>query len=483
MKKEVLILTTDKFRSQLRQEAEIWRIEGLINDFQHEQLSQRYQFDTLDTSSRNRFVMVLIGLGCILIGLGVITFVAANWQELSKTFKVLLLLSLFISVNIAGFYIWRKPKDSSQRLGNGLLILGALILGANMALMGQIYHINEPFYKLMLAWGVGVLAMAYSLRLTSLSLIAIILLWIGQWGFAINSIFDSSWLYQRLTWSSLLGEYMPIFACIMFIPLAYLCKSRWVFAFGAIAIVSALIGNQTFYSYGIGRLFNLSTIQISGWAIALFSALPPFLLWSYDDFRGNIAISKSFKAISQNIALIYFAGVFYSFSFYSLWANWSREPLDTDLSRVNLFPLISLLFLIIIGIWQWVRLGKKMTRHRPIQFQDLTTIVVCLLIVIPALISIWHTHIAPIPELATFAFNALLFILSIGLMREGLTHGQRRAFWFGLLLLILRILHWFLLSNTGLFLKSLVFILSGVGVIAIGLWFEKYVRSFSNTST
>ncbi len=473
-------MTTNKFRSQLRQEVEAWRTEGIINDSQHEQLAQRYQFNTLDTSSRNLFVMVLIGLGCILIGLGIITFVASNWQELSKSFKVLLLLSLFVSVNTTGFYIWRKSSESSQRLGNGLLILGALILGANMALMGQIYHVNNPFYELMLAWGIGVLAMAYSLRLTSLSLLAILLIWIGQWGFAINISFDSPWLYQKLTWSSLLGEHMPILACIMFVPLAYLCKSRWIFAFSAIAIVSALMGNVYFYSYGIGKLFNLSTVQISGWAIALFFALPLILLWSYDDFRENRVISKSFRAISQNLALIYLAGIFYSFSFYSLWANLSRESSQTELLKVNLFPLISLLALIIIGVWQWVRLGQEMTRHRPLRSQDLTTIVVGLLISITALIPLWHTYVAPIPELATFAFNALLFMLSIGLMREGLTHGQRRAFWFGLLLLVLRILNWFFLSDTGLFFKSLVFVLCGVGVIAIGLWFEKYVRTFGN---
>lgn len=475
-------MTTDKFRSQLRQEAEAWRTEGLINDFQHEQLSQRYQFNTLDTSSRNQFVMVLIGLGSILIGLGVITFVAANWQDLSKNAKVLLLLSLFVSVNTTGFYIWRKSNDSSQRLGSGLLILGALILGANMALMGQIYQVNNPFYELMLAWGIGVLAMAYSLRLTSLSLLAILLIWIGQWGFAINSSFDSAWLYQQITWSSLLGEYMPILACIMFIPLAYLCKSRWVFAFGAIAIVSALLGNLSLYSYGIGKLFNLSNLLRSGWAIALFFALPPILLWSYDDFRENVGISKSFKAISQSLALIYLADAFYSFSFYSLWANLSRTYSEEDLSRVSLFPLINLLILIVIGVWQWIRIGKRMTRHRPLHSHDLTTIVIGLLIGVSALIPIWHSYIAPIPEFATFAFNALLFILSIGLMREGLTHGQRRAFWFGLLLLVLRILNWFFLANTGLFFKSLVFILCGVGVIAIGLWFEKYVRTFGNTT-
>ena len=471
-------MASDKFRQQLKHELEIWRREGIIQDIQYDQLIQRYQLNTPDTSSRDLFITVLIGLGSILIGLGIITFVAANWQELSRTFKVVLLLSLFVTVTIAGFYFWKRGSQPSQRIGNALLILSSLILGANMALMGQIYHINEPYYKLMLAWGIGVLAMAYSLRLTSLSSIAIILFWIGQWGFVVDSLIDSSWLRQNYDWSSLLGEYMPVFACIMFLPLAYLCRSRWVFTFSAIAIISALIGNITYYSFGIGKLFNLSTIQISGWAVAILFALPPILLWSYDDFRENTETSKSFKAISQILAIIYLAFIFYSFSFYSLWNNWSRESSQENLARVNILPLMSLMILIIIGIWQWVRLAQKMTRHRPLQDRDLSTIAIGLLVGVTTLIPIWHTHVGAIPELATFSFNALLFILSIGLMREGLTHGQRNAFWFGLLLLVLRILNWFFLANTGLFLKSLVFVLAGVGVIAIGLWFERYVKTF-----
>lgn len=185
-------MISDKFRHQLHHEAELWRAEGLINDSQYEQLSERYQFNLLDTTARNRFVMILIGLGSILIGLGVITFVAANWQELSREAKVTLLLSLFIGVNIAGFYLWRQPHGAQQRLGHGLLILGALILGANMGLMGQMFHISNPFYELLLAWGVGVLAMAYSLRLTSLGVLSILLIWLGYWG-SWSNLFSQSW--------------------------------------------------------------------------------------------------------------------------------------------------------------------------------------------------------------------------------------------------------------------------------------------------
>jgi len=48
-----------------------------------------------------------------------------------------------------------------------------------------------------------------------------------------------------------------------------------------------------------------------------------------------------------------------------------------------------------------------------------------------------------------------------------------------MVLVTLRIVTWFVLIETGLVLKSLLFILCGVVVIAVGLWFERYVRTLS----
>lgn len=136
-------------------------------------------------------------------------------------------------------------------------------------------------------------------------------------------------------------------------------------------------------------------------------------------------------------------------------------------------PLIDVFVLAVIAIWQWLYIVRQRRSHS----WNLTTGVVAVLCAIAALIPLWHTYIAQIPLAATFIFNALLFLLATGLMREGLAQGQRRAFWAGMLLLTLRIATWVLISVTGLIFKSLVFILCGVGIIAIGLWFERYVKT------
>ncbi len=482
-------MISEKFRYQLRHEAELWRAEGLIDDSQYEQLLERYQFNTLDTSARNRFVTILIGLGSILIGLGVITFVAANWQELPRIAKVIILLSLFIGVNIVGFSKWKQPNHAQQRLGQGLLLLGAFILGANMGLMGQMFHINAPFYELLLAWGIGVLAMTYSLRLTSMGVLSIILIGLGYWDFW-GKFVQSSWFVSssidEFSWASLIGQHMPIVAQLLFIPLAYWCRSRWIFVLGAIALV---------YSLSANILFLLNSAP---WVLAIAVALPPALLWGYDDswwVYGNFpglsngrlhSSGGSFQPISRQLALVWLGISFYSLSFYSSWG--SRSHTATTPSRLNWFLLLDALILSCFAMFEWWRLATPLTS--PLlggkqgggdRGDNLTTIVIGVFICISALVPFWHTSIAPIPLVATFIFNALLFLLAAGLIREGLALGRRRAFWGGMVLLILRILNWFVLSNTELLFKSLVFILCGVGVIAIGLWFERYVSTLGNT--
>jgi uncharacterized membrane protein len=89
---------------------------------------------------------------------------------------------------------------------------------------------------------------------------------------------------------------------------------------------------------------------------------------------------------------------------------------------------------------------------------------------------IWHTEIAAIPEIATLLFNILLFGLAIVLIRDGLALGNRHTFWGGMVLLVLSIITRMLEYNTGLLLKSIVFALCGLGVIAAGLWFERNIE-------
>jgi uncharacterized membrane protein len=446
-----MVMLSDKFRRQLRQEAEQWRTEGIIDASVYEQLCDRYQFNDLEASARSRFVVILLGLGSVLLGLAIITFVAANWQAWSRGVKVTLLLSGFIGVNTAGFYLWRHPTERWQRrFGQGLLLLGALILGANMALMSQMFHQSGLLYQLYLVWGFGVLAMAYSLRLTMLGILAILLITLGyvQGQPEFVAIGEFSWL-------RLVVQHMPILAVLMFIPLAYWCRSRWIFRLGAIAIIYFLEAN----------LIRLNLLGSPPWTAAVACALPPALLWAYNDslWVQRLPKAESFDSTARSLAITFLSILFFLASFYGLWSA-SVVPSANDTS-LTFPPPVDILLLAGWTIWEWVQLLRRV---------DLTNLLVASMITVTALIPFWHLSSGGLAVTATLIFNLLSFLLAVGLIREGLAQSKRRFFWGGMVLLTLQIFSRMLEYNTDLLFKSLVLFLCGLGVIAAGLWFERY---------
>ncbi|HEY9669923.1 MAG TPA: DUF2157 domain-containing protein [Waterburya sp.] len=452
-------MLSEKFRRQLRQEVEQWRTEGLIDEFVYEQLSQRYQFSEIESAARNRFVVILLGLGSVLLGLGIITFVAANWQEWSRGLKVTLLLSGFVGVNTAGFYLWRRPTEGWQRrVGQGLLLLGALVLGANMALMSQMFHQSGLLYQLYLVWGLGVLAMAYSLRLTLLGMLSALLIGLGYltylWG---QSVFGA---LGEFSWLRLMMQYMPVLSGLMFIPLAYWCRSRWIFRIAALAIVFSLEAS----------LIRSNILGFSPGIAAIACTLPPALLWGYSDSLWNVPEpTQSFERAARTLAITFLSLLFYFLSFLGVW-NSSSVPSPQVSSQLP-WPLqVDILILSAFTFWEWLRL---LLRRRV----NLTTVVVGSLIAVSGLVPYWHLSIGQSSGVAVLIFNILLFLLAVGLVREGLSTAQRRLFWGGMMLLTLQIFSRMLEYKTDLLLKSLVLLLCGLGVIAAGLWFERYVRT------
>ena len=488
-------MVSEKFRRRLRHEATQWRSEALISPDLFQELSERYDFDTLDTNARDRFVAVLVIVGGVLLGIGVITFVAANWQAIPRSAKVGLLLSLLIGVNAVGFYLWRSPHHASNhhrsnhrpqwrnRLGHGLLICGTLILGANLALMGQLFHQSGTAFGLCLIWGFGVLAMAYGLQLTSLASIACVLVSIGYW---------IEWVSYGISDLSsplrLVFDIMPLVIGGAFLPLAYRCRSRVVFGLTVI---------------GVGTSLSLSILELSndlhdpfGLIAAITLTLPVAFWWAYDDDFWHVIMPSSrsqqnkaseqrasFRPIARSLSIIYLSGVFYYSSFHGLWHDYQWSPPSDNASLTQVLNALvtnpNFLLITLLTIALWVRLGwPRIGRHWHLTATDA---VVLVMLVLDGGMVMWHIAIDPSQVFATLLFNILLFLVAAGLMREGLADGDRRQFWYGLVLLILQILSRVLEYDTGLLIKSIAFLLCGVGIIIIGLWFERYVRAFSST--
>lgn len=470
-------MSSEQFRRQLRDESHDWQQEGLIDLALYDQLAERYAFGQLDDSSSNRFIGILLGVGGILLGLGAITFVAANWQDWSRVARVILLLALFFGVNTGGYYLWQYPHKTARlnRLGHGLILTGALILGANLGLMSQMFHQSGPLYHLLVIWSIGVLAMAYGLRLSSLGILSWILMMMAYWGFLITTPLTSAEF-------SLLPQfmlYLPLGISVLYLPLAHWLRSRSLFGLWGISFSILFALSQSYWSY-------LETY--SPWAIASSLTLPPALLWLY---RSNIFFSQapeiqtqgslkrqqdSFQSLGQSLSILGISISLYWFSFRFFWSdNPFVTPLNTKAEVPWVAPLSFGIYLIVAVVagWRWWQIDRD--RGQPRAQWMKTPVMAVILIVIYGLGAAFVQG-ATISIIGPVLINAMVFILSFILLHDGLRLGIRRRFWGGMSLLVLGLISRMFEYNTSLIIKAIVLTACGLGIIAAGLWFEHQAK-------
>jgi len=156
----------DAFLERLQRELPQWRKEGILSSDQAESLLARYHLlpgETPSTLRRSRIVLVLAILGAVLVGVGVLLVIGANWQGIPKWTRLAL---LFVATGAAYAAGYRLAYHSTKypRLGVGLLLLGSLLWGASIFLIGQMYHQGGGGggERTALAyWFLGVLPLAY----------------------------------------------------------------------------------------------------------------------------------------------------------------------------------------------------------------------------------------------------------------------------------------------------------------------------------
>ncbi|MBD2361381.1 DUF2157 domain-containing protein [Anabaena minutissima FACHB-250] len=477
----------DNFQKRLRREAQIWRDEGIISSSQYQQIADRHQFKNLEAAARDRFMMMAIAGGGLLLVLGVTTFVAANWFAWSRDVKFIMMMSLFIFVSITGFYTWQEPasgksegksegkkqRRSNRILGEALLILAALILGVNIMLMAQIFNITGSMTQLFLAWGFGVSFMAYSLSLNSLGILAIILVQIGYWS-GLGDLWNSS-LSADWNWARLAVRHMPLISWLLFVPLAYSCRSRWIFFFAAFFFVSSL-------QFNLNPLPLQNFSNMAPWVASFALALPPALFWSYDDLLFPSINYRLFQPLARNLSLIAFGLVFYALSFRWTWQGLAFNSFTSRNNGLMSLPIIDLGILSGLAVLQWLFLLRQTNNppRREVVFNTgLIATFLGFIVVVPFL----HQAVNRIGDLGSFIFSVLLVVLSWGFIQEGLKLNNRRSFWGGMLLLTLLVISRMLEYNTDLLFRSMVFVMCGSILISTGLWFERRVTGGSSSSS
>ena len=147
-----------------------WREEGLVSDEAARKIAARYDIDLSGANERRSFILKLVAY--LFLALSLFTLVGANWEELPRAVRLIIVLGILAAVNFSG--VWAQ-KNGKETQATTLFFLGNFCYGAAIVLVAQIYHLGEHMPDGVLLWAVGALALGLATRKSIITLQALIL--------------------------------------------------------------------------------------------------------------------------------------------------------------------------------------------------------------------------------------------------------------------------------------------------------------------
>ena len=147
-----------------------WREDGLISDEAARKIAARYDIDLSGANERRSFVLKLVAY--LFLALSLFTLVGANWEELPRAVRLIIVLGILAAVNFSGVLAQKNGKETQATT---LFFLGNFCYGAAIVLVAQIYHLGEHMPDGVLLWAVGALALGLATRKSIITLQALIL--------------------------------------------------------------------------------------------------------------------------------------------------------------------------------------------------------------------------------------------------------------------------------------------------------------------
>jgi uncharacterized membrane protein len=427
-----------KFRADLKREIPLWLREGIVDDAAVRRLGERYELDALGKESSHLLAAVLFTLGGLLVGGGVISFVAANWDDIPTGFKVALLLAALAGFHAAGY--WLGERRGWPRLGHALIFCGCLVFGANIGLFAQIFHISGEWYGGFFAWALGSLAVAWAARswITGLLVLVVSFVWFG--GFANDGHARAAVIY-------------PFGVAAALLPLAWAVRSRVLYALtfaGVIAALGVLAGED-----GNAARFVMLALALGG-----------LMTWAVGEWHRVSGVRAEFGNVTAGLGLASLAAAAYVWSFRDIWQHLSGDR------RHGFWWAIPVAAATLVGLALLVRARAAESAHIERRTLQAGVLLAALLLGGSAALSFGGGG----ATLPTVGANLAAIALAAVAVWSGIADERRTAFWLGSLFLVLLVISRFLEYETSLLTKSAAFIACGLAVMLAGTAYEKFLR-------
>lgn len=126
----------------------------------------------IDKKNSNNAMQTMLWVGTVLVGVGILSFIASNWSYLSAMTKYFIIFFGVIGFYFAGF----KTEKSVPKTSRSLYYIGGFLFGSGIFLIGQAFHLGGEVYPAFFFWAIGIIPLAYYLRDKAIMTFAIILL-------------------------------------------------------------------------------------------------------------------------------------------------------------------------------------------------------------------------------------------------------------------------------------------------------------------
>lgn len=344
----------------IKKEVEIWKRENIINSSQSQAILSKYGLAKKpekvkvqkEEEKHTKLITVISIIGAILIGLGVIVFVASNWQEIPSFFKLIILFGTTFATYFAG---WKLQHNTHPKIGHSFLFLGSLFAGATIFLTAQIFHVEANVHWLSLLWFIAIFPLSYGFDSKPTLVLSLLTfgLWMAMYGefegagvflFYGLTLYGVGYLHEKTKFSKFRISYqsfglfftLAVFYSVIVSELNIIEEigSHWLSYVFLITAIATIISSAFYLGRGTGKkhefawnlvafvsalsVFILSlTIDniphdLSGnlWAFLIFFHIMFFLLVIATTFSGYYQRITSFV----NIGLLFFVlyiGYFY----------------------------------------------------------------------------------------------------------------------------------------------------------------------------
>jgi uncharacterized membrane protein len=433
------------FRTALKDELPKWVQEGIVPEATAQQLSARYQLDEIRKESSRLLAAVIFTLGGLLLGGGLISFVAANWDAVPVFAKVALLLITLLTFHLVGYWLWHQKGWS--RLGHALVFTGSLVFGSNIGLMAQIFHVSGDWYNGFGAWALGSLVMAYAARSWITGMLALVTSVI--WFQGILSDHPRMWMLI-----------VPLAMAAAFLPLAWQLGSRvlYVATFAGVTITMCSLAAER---YSDGR-YVLVTMIVGG-----------FVMWAVGEFHRVKKLRPEFGNPAAALGILILAGSAYVWSFHWWWEFHDWVTRSDDMPAMKYYWVIPTVVMAVIGLLLVARMMQQINASGSRKLLVFGISVASAILIACALIG--GAQRGDVAVL-TISVNLAALMIAAVAIAIGVMDERRIAFWAGTLFTVLLILSRFLEYDTSLLTKSAAFTICGVAMIAAGISYENHLR-------